>query len=148
MFAKANNTLSDLCILLHGFNKLLKKENITNNVFEIHKFNKSIKENFTYCWYQFYKFLFIYLKRWKNELKDLETFCIGLVVVMNAAHNKEFKPSKSTLKTWREEIMGSDLRGVNAMSISEITSIPPHVCSNIFEALIKFFSRLKTSLCL
>ena len=43
---------------------------------------------------------------------------------MNAAHNKEFKPSKSTLKTWREEIMGSDLRGVNAMLISEITSIP------------------------
>ena len=43
---------------------------------------------------------------------------------MNAAQNKEFKPSKSTLKTWREEIMGSDLRGVNAMSISEITSIP------------------------
>ena len=124
LFAKANHTLSDLCILLHGFNKLLKKENITNNVFEIHEFNKSIKENFTYCWYQFYKFLFIYLKRWKNELKDLETFCIGLVVVMNAAHNKEFKPSKSTLKTWREEIMGSDLRGVNAMSISEITSIP------------------------
>jgi DNA-binding IclR family transcriptional regulator len=28
------------------------------------------------------------------------------------------------MKSWREEIMGSDPRGVNAMSISEITSIP------------------------
>ena len=28
LVAQANNTLSDLCILLHEFNKLLKKENI------------------------------------------------------------------------------------------------------------------------
>ena len=49
------------------------------------KFNKSIKDNFTFCWYHFYKFMFIYLKRWKKEVKDLETFCVGMVVVMNAA---------------------------------------------------------------
>ena len=121
---QANTTLSELCILLHGFNKLLKKDNKTNIVFEIHEFNKSIKDNFTFCWYHFYKFMFIYLKRWKKEVKDLETFCVGMVVVMNAAYNKEFNPSKSNITSWREELMGSDLRGVNAMSISEITKIP------------------------
>ena len=68
--------------------------------------------------------MFIYLKRWKKEVKDLETFCVGMVVVVNAAQNKEFKPSKSNIKSWREELMGSDTRGVNAMSISEITTIP------------------------
>ena len=55
---------------------------------------------------------------------DLETFCVGHVLVVNATQNKEFEPSKLTIKSWREEIMGSDFRGVNAMSISEITGIP------------------------
>ena len=124
LVAQANNTLSDLCILLHKFNILLKKDNLTNIVFDINQINKSIKDNFTFCWYQFYKFMFIYLKRWKKEVKDLETFCVGMVVVVNAAQNKEFKPSKSNIKSWRQELMGSDTRGVNAMSISEITTIP------------------------
>lgn len=122
--AQAKNTLSELCILLHEFNKLLKKDKLSNNIFDLNEINKSIKNNFTFCWYQFYKFMFIYLNRWKKEVNDLETFCIGQVVVVNAAQNKEFKPSKSTMKSWREEIMGSDPRGVNAMSISEITGIP------------------------
>jgi len=124
LVAQANNTLSDLCILLHKFNILLKKDNLTNIVFDLNQINKSIKDNFTFCWYQFYKFMFIYLKRWKKEVKDLETFCVGMVVVVNAAQNKEFKPSKSNIKSWRQELMGSDTRGVNAMSISEITTIP------------------------
>lgn len=121
---QAKATLSDLCILLHEFNKILKKNKLTNNVFTVNQINKSIKDNFTFCWYHFYNFMFVYLKRWKKELKDLETFCIGMVLVVNATHNKEFKSSKSTMKSWREEIMGSDTRGVNAMSISEITGIP------------------------
>jgi hypothetical protein len=43
---------------------------------------------------------------------------------LSATHNKDFIPSKSSLNTYRKDIMGSDLRGVNAMSISEITNIP------------------------
>ena len=121
---QAKTTLSDLCTLLYEFNKILKKDKLTNNIFTVNQINKSIKDNFTFCWHHFYKFIFIYLKRWKKELKDLETFCIGMVLVVSAAHNKEFKTSKSTMKSWREEIMGSDTRGVNAMSISEITGIP------------------------
>ena len=122
--AQAKNTLKDLCSLLYEFNKILKKDKITDNVFEVDQINKSIKENFTFCWYQFYKFMFIYLKRWKKVFNDLETFCIGQVLVVNATQNKEFEPSKSNIKSWREEIMGSDFRGVNAMSISDITGIP------------------------
>ena len=68
--------------------------------------------------------MFICLKRWKQVFIDLETFCVGQVLVVNATQNKDFKPSKSNIKSWREEIMGSDLRGVNAMSISDITGIP------------------------
>ena len=57
-------------------------------------------------------------------MKDLETLTIAMLVVLNATQNKEFKPSKLSIKSYREEIMGSDFRGVNAMSISDITGIP------------------------
>ena len=122
--AKATDTLKELCILLNEFNKLLKKEKIIDSVFELKEIDKSIKNNFSFCLYQLNKFLFIYFNRWRPEMKDLETLTIAMLVVLNATQNKEFKPSKLSIKSYREEIMGSDFRGVNAMSISDITSIP------------------------
>ena len=122
--AQAKNTLSELSTLLHEFNKLLKSNKYASEIFEVSEITQSIKENFSFCWYQFYKFLFVYTNRWRAEVKDLETFCIGMVVVINSTHNKKFTPSKSSQNYYFKEIMGSDLRGVNAMSISEITGIP------------------------
>ena len=61
--------------------------------------------------------------RWRIELKDLETLSIGMVVVINAVKNKDFYPKKN-MRLFHKELMGSDNRGVNAMSISEITGIP------------------------
>ena len=58
------------------------------------------------------------------EFKDLETCCIGYVVVISASHNKNFRLKELNLKSYGKLIMGSDERGVNAMSISEITGIP------------------------
>ena len=122
--AQANKTLADLSTLLFKFNKLLKKDKLASNIFEVERISDSIKENFSFCWYQFYKFLFIFTNRWRTELKDLETFCIGMVVVINATFNKDFEPKKKNLRSYIKELMGSDLKGVNAMSISEITGIP------------------------
>ena len=82
-----------------------------------------MKENLSYCWYQFNKFWFIYINRWRAELKDLEFLAIGMVVIINAVKNKDFVPKKN-MRSYNESVMGSDVRGVNAMSISEITGIP------------------------
>ena len=57
-------------------------------------------------------------------MPDLETLTIAMLVVLNATDNKNFKPTKLSIKSYREEIMGSDTKGVNAMSISDITGIP------------------------
>ena len=122
--AKATDTVLELSTLLSEFNKILKKEKLITEIFELNKFTNSIKENFSFCLYQLNKFIFIYLNRWRAELKDLETFSIGMILVLSATHNKDFIPSKTSLNAYRKEIMGSDLRGVNAMSISEITNIP------------------------
>jgi len=122
--AKATDTVKELAILLNEFSKLLKEEKVIDNIFQLEEINKSIKKNFSFCLYQLNKFLFIYLNRWRQEVPDLETLTIAMLVVLNATENKNFKPSKLSIKLYREEIMGSDTKGVNAMSISDITGIP------------------------
>ena len=121
--ARATNTLTEIATILHEFNKILKKEKLATEVYSVDEIISAMKENFSYCWYQFNKFWFIYMNRWRAELKDLEILSIGMVVVINAVKNKDFSPKKN-LSSYRKELMGSDSRGVNAMSISEITGIP------------------------
>ena len=121
--AKAIETLNEVATILHEFNKILKNEKIVTEVYSIDEIILSIKKNFSYCLYQFNKFWFAYLLRWRMELQDLETLAIGMVVVINAVKNKDFNPKKN-IKSYRKQLMGSDNRGVNAMSISEITGIP------------------------
>ena len=121
--ARATNTLTELATILHEFNKILKKERLATDIYSVNEIISAMKENFSYCWYQFNKFWFIYIGRWRAELKDLEYLAIGMVVIINAVKNKEFYPKKN-IRSYHKELMGSDTRGVNAMSISEITGIP------------------------
>jgi DNA-binding Lrp family transcriptional regulator len=121
---QANLTLKNMSVLLHEFNKILKEEDIVEVAYQITEISDSIKKNFSFVWYQFYKFLFIFTNRWRKELGDLETFTIGVIVLINAAENKSFKLKELTRKKYSISIQGSDERGVNAMSISDITGIP------------------------
>ena len=120
---RATNTLTEIATILHEFNKILKKEKLVTEVYSVNEIISAMKENFSYCWYQFNKFWFIYMNRWRAELKDLEYLAIGMVVIINAVKNKDFYPKKN-IRSYHKSLMGSDTRGVNAMSISEITGIP------------------------
>ncbi len=117
-------TLNEISSLLYEFNKVLKEENEISQTFEINQITSSLKENYTFCWYQFNKFLFIFTNRWRAEVKDLETFCIGFLVMLNATDNKNFRIKDLNLKSFQKLAMSTDNIGLNAMSISEITGIP------------------------
>jgi hypothetical protein len=104
----------------------LVTEKISNKVFDVDEVSKSIKENFSFCWYHFYKFLFTFTNRWKTDTKtlDLETICIGLIVTINTIQNKAFKDKKLDRKKYLKEVKKTDHIGINAFSISVITGIP------------------------
>ena len=121
---KAEQTLNELSILLNKFNEILVDEKITNKSFTIDEITASLKNNFSFCWYQFYKLLFIFTNRWRNNVADLETLAIGLVVLLNTVGNKSFKIKDLNRKNWTELAQGVDDVGVNAMSLSDITGIP------------------------
>ena len=63
--------------------------------------------------------------------------CIGLLVMLNASHNKTFKAKELNLKTYQKKVMGSDERGINAMSLSDITGIPRPTVVRKLKYLVK-----------
>jgi predicted transcriptional regulator len=109
-------TLSELCV---SENFLLKK--MTSEELEL-----VIKDNFTYIWKVYYELQIPMLISYKKIFKDLETFHIYVLCVVNE-HLYTRKLSKDYMS--RDEFHLSMLsknkgQGINAMSISDITSIP------------------------
>jgi len=120
------NTLKNLSNLLSIFSKILKKEKIIKNDLSKIEINNLIKQNFSFCWYQFYKFLFPYCLRWKKHFGDLEYFSIIATIILNSRSqiDKKLQGIDSYLDKWRDTMISHKIRGINAMSISEITGIP------------------------
>ena len=136
---KANITLKDFSILVSKFSQILKDKKIIEKSFNIDQISKLIKENFSFCWYQFYKFLFMFSNRWKTDTKtqDLETICVGLIVHINTVHNRNFKNKDLDRKKYLKEVQKPDHIGINAFSVAEITGIPRATVVRKLEFLIK-----------
>ena len=63
--------------------------------------------------------------------------CIRILVMLNASENKSFKVQDLNLKTYQKKVMGSDERGIKAMSLSDITGIPRPTVVRKLKFLIK-----------
>ena len=137
--AKADKTLKNLSILIFNFSEILNDKNKTNEAFGVDEISKSIKESFSFCWYQFYKFLFIFTNRWKTDTKthDLETICIGFIVLINTVQNKNFKNKNLGREKYLKELKKSDHIGINAFSIADISGIPRATVVRKLKFLIK-----------
>ena len=121
---KPNNTLRHLSIIISVSSKILENNKKIEKYLNPDEVTEGIKRRFSFCWYQFYKFIFAYYVRLKKLLPDYEVICVGLLVMANAATDRNFKLRELTAKKWREEISSADSYGLNAMSISDITGIP------------------------
>ena len=135
--AQATFTLKNMSTVLCEFNKVLEEKKIVKIVYQSTEISDSIKKNFSFVWYQFYKLIFIFTNRWRKELGDLETFIIGVLVFINAVENKTFKIKEFNRKKYMTSIQDSDERGVNAMSLAEITGIPRSTVIRKLKSLIK-----------
>ena len=133
------NTLKNLSSLLSNFSKILKDEKIIKNQLSQTEISYRIKHNFSFCWYQFYKFLFPYCLRWKNYFGDLEIFAILATIILNSNSkiDKNLVGINPYLERWRNKISKHKIRGINAMSISEITGIPRPTVVRKLKILVK-----------
>ena len=133
------NTLKNLSNLLSIFSKILKNERIIKNELNQAEISNLIKQNFSFCWYQFYKFLFPYCLRWKKHFGDLEFFSIVATIILNSRTqiDKKLKGIDSYLEQWRSTMISHKIRGISAMSIAEITGIPRPTVVRKLKILVK-----------
>ena len=133
------NTLKNVSVLLSKFSEISKKNNITKKSLDRAELSKLIKNNFSFCWYQFFKFIFSYCYRWRKYFGDLEIMLIGITIAFNSVTTASIKLKgiESYIDKWREEILQNNIRGINAMSISEITGIPRPTVIRKINSLIK-----------
>ena len=133
------NTLKNVSVLLSKFSEISKKNNIIKKSLDRTEVSKLIKNNFSFCWYQFFKFIFSYCYRWRKYFGDLEIMLIGITIAFNSVTTASIKLKgiESYIDKWREEILQNNIRGINAMSISEITGIPRPTVIRKINTLIK-----------
>ena len=133
------NTLKNVSVLLSKFSEISKKNNITKKSLDRTEVSKLIKNNFSFCWYQFFKFIFSYCFRWRKYFGDLEIMLIGITIAFNSVTTASIKLKgiESYIDKWREDILQNNIRGINAMSISEITGIPRPTVIRKINSLIK-----------
>ena len=125
-FQEPINTLKNVSNLISEFSQILKKENLIDKFSNRLEVSSLVKDNFSFCWYQFLKFILAYCFRWRKYFGELEILLIGITVAFNSVSTAtvKLKGVESYIDKWREEILQSNIRGINAMSISDITGIP------------------------
>ena len=118
------NTLKNLSALLSKISEILKKENLIDKSLNVDEVSEHLKENFSYSWYYFYIFIFTLTLRWKKQLGDLEIYSVGMVITCHSIVNKSYEGVGLNFSEWEKDTVNFEERGVNTMSISEITHIP------------------------
>ena len=118
------NTLQNLSILLSKIAGICKKNNLINQSKQFDDISNEIKNNFTYCWYYFFEFIFIFTNRWKKQVGDLEIFSVGMVIMWHSLVKKSYQENGWNFSNWKKNKIKVPEAGVNTMSISEITNIP------------------------
>jgi DNA-binding MarR family transcriptional regulator len=128
---KPNHTLPMLSIFLEKMSIILSKEDWFGVFINRENIELFIREHFTVCWEYFYRFQIPYLVRHRKAFSDLESWNVwgSIAIVQAAGFNEDLK------KITREELTGYEdyyfsmlkfkpVRGINASSISDISSIP------------------------
>jgi len=131
------SALKNISYLISISSKILKQENQIPYYFSSNEISEGIRKHFSFCWYEFYKFIFSYYFRWRKELGDFETLSIGLLIMSNASSNKDLVIQDIDIEKWSRRISYADKVGLNSMSISDITGIPRPTVVRKVNSLIK-----------
>ena len=121
------NTMKNLTNVFYIIYKICKKNNIINQDIEKEAITNAMKSNLTYTWYHYYKFIFNWLYNWKKFFNnDTEKFIIWCIPMLHRANKMrlEKKRPEVNISSWRSSIEKLETRGINTMSLSDITGIP------------------------
>jgi len=128
---KPNRTLPLLCIFFEKISDILSKENWFGKPLKREDIEIFIRDYYTVCWEYFYRFQIPYLTRHRKCFDDLESWNVwGSIALSQAAafHDNNQKITQERLTSYEDYyfkmIKFKAKRGINASSISDISSIP------------------------
>ena len=138
---KPKNTVKRMSYFLSFLSKILYNEKIISETFTSNDIITTTKENFSYVWKLYYEMQIPMLLSFKKIFSDLETMHVHAVCLTNQALNsKKIDNSKMSKDFYLEKYFINARKkfpGINAMSISEITSIPRATVIRKLKRLIK-----------
>jgi predicted transcriptional regulator len=128
---KPTKSLPLLSIFFEKISDILSKENWFGSALKREAIEKFIQNHYTVCWEYFYRFQIPYLTRHRKCFGDLESWNIWGSIALNhaAAFNDENqKITREELKSYEDYMFAMFKhklqRGINASSISDISTIP------------------------
>ena len=140
-YVKPVKSVIRLSRFLSTMSNILSKEKILLETFESSVIEKYIKKNFSYIWKLYFEVQIPMLLNWKKIFKDMETFHIWAVCVVNQKLNiKKIDENKGNKKNYLKNFFYDDKfskNGINAMSVSDITGIPRATVIRKLKILIK-----------
>ena len=135
------NTIKRISRFFATFSKILCEKKILSKTFSTEEITKIIKEYFSHVWKLYYDMQIPMLLNNKKMHGDLETFHVWGVCIVNQVINSNRNDNSRMSKEYYLDkfiFQGhEDSRGVNAMSISDISGIPRATVIRKLNSLVK-----------
>jgi DNA-binding Lrp family transcriptional regulator len=134
---KPINSVKRISRYLSTFSNFMYNEKILEKKLTSQQLEKTIIDNFTYVWKNYYEVQIPMLLSYKKFFKDLETFHIWGTCANNSfQHSKKSNIKKMKLETI-DALSDNKTQGINAMSIADITGIPRATVVRKLKKLVK-----------
>ena len=142
---KPNKSLPLLSIFFEKISDILSKEVWFGKSLKRDKIEEFIRDHYTACWEYFYRFQIPYLTRHRKAFGDLESWNVwGSIAIVQAAafHDDCQKVVREKLVSYEDYFFQmlkfKSIRGINASSISDISSIPRATVIRKLKVMEKF----------
>jgi hypothetical protein len=139
-FNKPEKSVKKLSSLLNNISVILEENRIIKKKIEVKKIEKYIFDNFSYCWKLFFEMQIPWLVNWKTCFGDLETWTIlgHCVINQNLEYQKQTINKLKKKSLFLKEMSNYKCqKGINAMSISDLSGIPRPTVVRKLQQLVK-----------
>jgi len=140
LLQKPETTINSFSKILDYISYFLHKDNYVKKYYQKEFFVKKIKERFTQILAIFLEFQLNYVLKRKELLNgDMEMiFIIGALFYNQVIYLKKYKKNSHYKKEWEDNILHiGDKKGLNAMTISDLTGIPRPTVIRKLKILLK-----------
>jgi DNA-binding Lrp family transcriptional regulator len=140
-FVKPENSIIRVSRFLSTLSSILCDEKVLIDKFNSIQIQDFIEKNFSHIWKLYYEVQIPWILNWKKVFKDIESFHVWAVCVVNQKLNsKREKNVKMNKKIYIKKYFfnfNDTTDGINAMSISDISGIPRATVIRKLNLLVK-----------